>query len=88
MCIDELKLETEKAQLRIIRFVRITAKCSRGWLESSSFIHSGYIYSASSSPQLLSGAPDPERILHQSFTPEVPQATASKGLAQGPLRGS
>ena len=46
--------------------------------------HSEYLYSASSSPQLLRGAPDTA----QSFTPKrrilpFPQATASKGLAQG-----
>src|SRR6218665_1991478 len=50
--------------------------------------HSEYLYSASSSPQLLRGALDTARILCQSFTPKrrilpFPQATASKGLAQG-----
>ena len=45
-----------------------------------SFIHSGYFYSASSSPLLLRGAPDTARILCRSFT----LATASEGLAQGP----
>jgi len=35
-----------------------------------SFIHSGYFYSASSSPLLLSGAPDTARILCRSFTPK------------------
>src|SRR6218665_1004644 len=36
------------------------------------FIHSGYFYSASSSPLLLRG------------TPDTPQATVNEGLAQGP----
>src|SRR6218665_1270195 len=37
-----------------------------------SFIHSGYFYSASSSPLPLRGAPDTARILCRSFTPKVP----------------
>jgi|SRR6218665_1277819 len=35
-----------------------------------SFIHSGYFYSASSSPLLLRGAPDTAWILLGSFTPK------------------
>ena len=48
------------------------------------FIHSGYFYSASSSPLLL------ERCSRQStdtvpeFHAKAPQATVSEGLAQGP----
>ena len=34
-----------------------------------SFIHSGYFYSASSSPLLLRSAPDTAQILFRSFTP-------------------
>ena len=34
----------------------------------SSFIHSGYLYSASSGPLLLRGAPDTARIMCLSFT--------------------
>src|SRR6218665_1717447 len=35
-----------------------------------SFIHSGYFYSASSSPLLLRGAPDTVLILCRGFTPK------------------
>ena len=49
-----------------------------------SFIHSGYFYSASSSPLLLRGAPSTARILCREFHAKAPQATASEGLAQGP----
>src|SRR6218665_56838 len=35
-----------------------------------SFIHTGYIYSTSSSPLLHRGAPDTARILCRSFTPK------------------
>ena len=35
-----------------------------------SFIHSGYFYSASSSPLLLRSAPDTAEILCRSFTPK------------------
>src|SRR6218665_884182 len=35
-----------------------------------SFIHSGYIYSTSSSPLLLRGAPDTAQIQCWSFTPK------------------
>src|SRR6218665_658736 len=37
---------------------------------NNSFIHSGYFYSASSSPILLRGAPDTARILCRSSTPK------------------
>ena len=53
----------------------------------TSFIHSGYFYSASSTPLLLRGAPKTARILCRSFMQfhaEAPQATASEGFAQGP----
>src|SRR6218665_94724 len=49
--------------------------------KTDSFTHFGYFYSASSSPLLLTGAPDIARILCRSFTPK---ATMSEGLAQGP----
>ena len=39
-----------------------------GWIVS--FIHSFHLYSASSSPLLLRGAPNPARILRRSFTPK------------------
>src|SRR6218665_3509577 len=48
------------------------------------FIHSGYFYSASSSPLLLRGAPDYSTNTVSEFHAEAPQATAGKGLAQGP----
>jgi len=40
-----------------------------------SFIHSGYFYSASSSPLLFRGAPDTARLLCRSFHAEASQAT-------------
>ena len=48
------------------------------------FIHSGYFYSASSSPLglLLRGAPDTARIVSK-FHAEALQATENEGLAQG-----
>src|SRR6218665_404239 len=49
-----------------------------------SFIHSGHFYTASSSSPLLTGAPDYSTDTVSEFYAEAPQATASKGLAQGP----
>src|SRR6218665_685749 len=49
-----------------------------------SFIHSGHFYSASSSPLLLRVAPDYSTDTISEFHAEAPQATVSKGLAQGP----
>jgi len=37
-------------------------------LNAHIIIHSGYFYSASSSPQLFRGAPETARILSQNFT--------------------
>ena len=55
------------------------------YIITHSFVHSGYFYSAPTSPLLLRGAPDTARILCRSFTPKRHvQATASEGLAQGP----
>src|SRR6218665_1670624 len=49
------------------------------------FIHSGYFYSASSSPLVLRGSPGTARIVTVSeFHVEATQETASEGLAQGP----
>src|SRR6218665_1655602 len=48
-----------------------------------SFIYSGYFYSASSSPLKLRGAPDSTATVSE-FHAEVPQATVSERLAQGP----
>src|SRR6218665_2266410 len=49
-----------------------------------SFIHSGHFYSVSSSSPLLRGAPDYSTDTVSEFHAEAPQATAGKGLAQGP----
>ena len=49
-----------------------------------SLIHSGHFYSAPSSPLLLLGAPDYSTDTVSEFHAEAPQATAGKGLAQGP----
>jgi len=51
-----------------------------------SFIHFGYFSSASSSPLLLRGAPSTYTV--SEFHAEVPQATASEGLAKGPYVAS
>src|SRR6218665_3104968 len=48
-----------------------------------SFIHSGHFYSTPSSPIPLSGAPDYSTDTVSEFHAEA-QATAGKGLAQGP----
>ena len=54
-------------------------------LKCSKFIHSfGHFYSAPSSPLLLRGAPDHSTDTISEFHAEAPQATVSKGLAQGP----
>ena len=47
-----------------------------------SFIHSGYFYSASASPQLLRSTPNYSTDTLSKFHADVPQAIASKGLAQ------
>src|SRR6218665_2535520 len=47
-----------------------------------SFIRSGYLYSASSNPLLLGGAPD-TALTQSEFHAEAPRATASEGLASG-----
>src|SRR6218665_2507947 len=49
-----------------------------------SFIHFGHIYSASSSPVLLRGAPDYSTDTVSEFHAEASQATVSEGPAQGP----
>jgi len=46
----------------------------------SSFIHSGYFYSASSSPLLLRSAPDKARILCRSITPKRHRQLWAKDL--------
>jgi len=49
----------------------------------NSFIYSGYLYSASSSPLLLRGALDTARILCRSFMPKLVQGlyvAASSGF--------
>jgi len=48
------------------------------------FIHSGYFYSASSSPPPHTGPPDYSADTVSDLHAGAPQATASEGLAQGP----
>ena len=48
---------------------------------NASFIHSGHFYSAPSSPLLFRGAPD---YSTDTVSRRRAQATAGKGLAQGP----
>src|SRR6218665_1757994 len=50
----------------------------------SSFIHSGHFYSAPSCPLLHRGALDYSTDTVSEFHAEAAQATAGKGLAQGP----
>src|SRR6218665_2391844 len=52
------------------------------FIHSFDFIHSGHFYSAPSSPLLLRGAPDYGYCIGVSR--RSAQATAGKGLAQGP----
>ena len=47
-------------------------------------IHSGYFYTASSSPLLLRGATDYSLDAVSELTAEALQAIVSEGLAQGP----
>jgi len=49
-----------------------------------SFIHSGYLYSASSSPLLLGSVPDTARILCRSFVPKRHRQLRVKGLPKVP----
>src|SRR6218665_1422535 len=49
-----------------------------------SFIHSGHFYSAPSSPLLLRGASDYSTGYCIGVSPRSAQATAGKGLLQGP----
>src|SRR6218665_1234672 len=58
----------------------LMSSCQTTVLCCIQFIHSGYFYSASSSPLLLRGAPDIALILCHA---EAPQAT--EGLAKGQL---
>ena len=52
----------------------------------SSLFHSGYFYSASSSPLQLRGAPDTVRILCRSFTPKRHRQLWVKDLPKVPTR--
>ena len=65
--------------------------CPRGRI----LIHSGYLYSASSSPLLFRGAPDTARTLCRSFTPkhhrqlrvkDLPYVAARVGFAVSPSK--
>src|SRR6218665_2628669 len=49
-----------------------------------SLIHSGYLYSASSSPPLLRGAPDTAGLLCPSFTPKRNSQLRGKDLSKVP----
>src|SRR6218665_1122566 len=49
------------------------------------FIHSGYFYSASSSPVLLGGTPDTARILFRSFTLKRHRKLRAKDLPKSPV---
>ena len=53
-------------------------------IRSDSFIHSGYSYSAASSPLLLGGTPDTARILCRSFTPKRHKQLRVKVLLKVP----
>src|SRR6218665_2079313 len=52
--------------------------------QSNIFIHSNYLYSTSSSPLLLRGAPDYSTDTVSEFHAKVPQATGREGLGKGP----
>src|SRR6218665_1541950 len=49
------------------------------------FVHSGYFYSAFSSPPLLRGAPDTARILCQRFTTKRHRQLRVKDLSKVPM---
>ena len=74
------------------RYVCMHASMSVYWSVSLSLIqsfihsciHSGYFYSASSSPLLLSSAPDTARILCRSFTPKRHRQLRVKDLPKVP----
>src|SRR6218665_3623022 len=52
--------------------------------EIHSFIHSGYLYSASSSPLLLRSASDTAHVLSRSFTPKRHRKLRVKELPKVP----
>ena len=54
------------------------------FLYINSLIHSGYFYSASSSPPLLGGASDTARIMCRSFTPKRHRQLRVKDLVKVP----
>src|SRR6218665_3987738 len=56
----------------------------RRLVEASSFIHSGYFYSASSSPLLLRGAPGTARIPRRRFSPKHHRQLRVKDFPKDP----
>src|SRR6218665_3016545 len=64
----------------------MTVALRMAYVGTLSFIHSGYFYSASSSPPLLRGDPDTARILCRSFTPKRHTQLRTKDLPKVPTR--
>jgi len=66
---------SETTQMQTSRFFSV---------DFHSFIHSGYFYSASSSPLLFRGTPHYSTDTVLESTHQALQETVSEGLAQGP----
>ena len=69
---------------RITQLSQIVVSYDRGRETRNSFIHSGYFYSASSSPLLPRGAPDTARTLCGNFTPKRHRQLQVKDLPKVP----
>ena len=71
---------------QLIDWVRFFVTVSRlnGCQAERSFIHSGYFYSASSSPQLLRCVPDTARILCRIFMPKRLRQLLAKDVPKIP----
>jgi len=77
-CITEVSLSTiDKGLSKFNSTYRVIVPLS-------SFIHSGYFYSASSNPLLLRGAPDTALILCRSFMPKRHRQLQVKDLPKVP----
>jgi len=78
----------EQQSLEMTHWARKTSSVHQKWpegqlLNTHSFIHSGYFYSASSSALLLRGAPDTAQVLHA----EAPQANCEWRTCPRSLHG-
>ena len=79
-----LRLPTTTCNRKILSSIQLLFNQRTFQQSSFRFIHSGYFYSASSSPLLLRGAPDTARILCRNFTPKRHRQLWVKDLPKVP----